>query len=108
MDKLNNHFCCEAMGLWIQDADCPLSYLPRVRSYSMSAPRSLMKEKSVWPCYDVNFCPYCGTELPKDLIDERLDILEKEYGIDDIHDPAQKKLIPQEFMTDEWWKKRNL
>jgi hypothetical protein len=108
MDTINKDFCCHAMSLWIQDIDCPFMYNAYDRYYTMTAPKTLMQKNSVWPCYKVYFCPYCGMNLPKDLIDERFEILEKEYGIDDPYDPIQKKLIPEEFMTDEWWKKRNL
>jgi uncharacterized protein DUF6980 len=96
------------MQLWLQDLDCPLSYMSEIRSYTMSAPESMVKKNEVWPCYTVNFCPYCGTQLPNDLVEERMNILEKEYGIDHPYDPKQKKLIPKEFFTDEWWKKRGL
>jgi hypothetical protein len=108
MDTMNNNHCCKAMQLWVQDQDCPLSYSADVRYYTMSAPKPLMKKNDVWPCYTVSFCPNCGSQLPNDLVEERMNILENEYGIDDPYDPKQKKLIPQEFKTDEWWKKRGL
>lgn len=105
---MNKNFCCNAMRLWLEDRDCPFMYNAYNRYYTMSAPKSLMKKNDVWSCYKVYFCPYCGTKLPKDLVVERWEILEKEYGITDPYDTKQKKRIPQEFMTDEWWKKRGL
>jgi len=105
---MNNDFCCDAMRLWLEDRDCPFSYNAYDRYYTMSAPMSLIKKNVVWPCYNVYFCPYCGTKLPKDLVVERFEILEEEYGITNPYDTKQKKRIPQEFMTDEWWKKRGL
>lgn len=96
------------MQVRIQDADCPLQYIPDIRYYSMSAPVSFIKKNVVWPSYVVKFCPYCGTKLPDDLVEKWMDILEQEYNIDDPYDPKQKKLIPEEFKTDEWWKKRGL
>lgn len=105
---INNNFCCERMKLAVEDIDCPLDYIPKVRYYRMSAPKSLLKKNEVWVGYRVDFCPYCGTKLPADLANERLEILEQEYGIDNPNDPKQKKRIPKEFMTDEWWKKRGL
>ena len=108
MDKLKNQYCCAAMKFWLRDPDCPLKYDAATRYYDMSAPVSLVKKNVVWPCYVVNFCPYCGTKLPSDLVEERMEVLEREYGIDDPYDPKQKKLIPKEFKTDKWWKKRGL
>jgi hypothetical protein len=56
---------------------------------------------------DIFCCPWCGTKLPTELADEWYDTLEKEYGIEDpIVDDRDK--VPQEFWTDEWWKKRGL
>lgn len=108
MDKLASNECCNVMELWLQDPDCPLQYDPRHRSYTMTMPIGVAKKNEVWPCYTVNYCPYCGTKKPEDLVEQRMDILEKEYNIDDPYDPKQKKLIPKEFFTDEWWKKRGL
>lgn len=59
--------------------------------------------------YHLGFCPYCGAELHKDLIDEMELVLENEYDIKlcdvNLNDP---KTLPKEFQTDEWWKKRGL
>jgi uncharacterized protein DUF6980 len=108
VDTLNNGYCCTIMQGWLQDIDCPLIYNKFARYYTMSAPKSLIEKNVVWPCYKVHYCPYCGTQLPKDLVDEWMNILENEYNIDDPYDSKQKKLIPKEFKTDEWWKKRGL
>lgn len=94
------------MQLWLQDSDCPLTYDASIRHYTISMPRSAAKENEVWPCYKVNYCPYCGTHLPNDLVEKWMNVLEKEYKIDDPYDDEQKKLIPQEFKTDLWWKRR--
>ncbi len=55
----------------------------------------------------VIYCPWCGKKLPKDLLDEIEEALEKEYGIGQ-KDLNNDELIPPEFRTDEWWKKRGL
>jgi len=109
MDKIVNKFCCLSMLDAIeQPDDSPLVYSAETRSYTISAPRALMKKDMVWLGCCVEFCPFCGAKLPKDLADERFEILETEYGINDPYDSKQKKLIPKEFKTDEWWKKRAL
>jgi hypothetical protein len=109
MDKITNNLCCLSMlDALEQPDDSPLTYSADTRTYTISAPTALMKKNMVWLGYSVKFCPFCGTKLPKDLVDERFEILEKEYGITDPYDKKQKKRIPQEFMTDEWWKNRGL
>jgi uncharacterized protein DUF6980 len=108
MDIVDKGHCCTAMTLWVQDPDCPLIYDEKDRSYALTAPAALMKKNEVWMCYVVNFCPYCGVQQPSDLTEKRMEILENKYNIDDPYDPKQKKLIPREFKTDEWWKKRGL
>lgn len=51
------------------------------------------------------FCPNCGTKLP-DFSEEYDDELEKITGknLSNITDEE----IPEEFKTDEWWKKRGI
>lgn len=107
---IHNGFCCERMMYATGNMDCPLQYIPKLRSYIISAPVYLLKEKKVrrWPRYAIEYCPFCGTKLPKNLRVERLELLKKEYGITDPYDAKQQKRIPQEFMTDEWWKNRGL
>jgi hypothetical protein len=52
--------------------------------------------------YTVLYCPFCGAKLPTDLCDEHFDA---------IRDPETGKVLdplPEEFKSDEWWKKRGL
>jgi len=109
MDKIINNFCCLSMlDALEQPDDSPLVYSADIRSYNISAPTALMKKNEVWLGYNVRFCPFCGINLPANLVDERFEILKKEFGITDPYDKKQKKLVPKEFKTDEWWKKRGL
>jgi hypothetical protein len=55
----------------------------------------------------MHFCPWYGTKLSKNLSDEWFDILEYEYDIEDTTGQDKDK-IPEEFKTDERWKKRGL
>jgi hypothetical protein len=76
-------------------------YSPRTRRYINSHSKDIGS--------DITYCQFCGTKMAKELCDEWLDVLEKEYGLTDVspgdyHDPR----IPPEFWTDEWWKKRGL
>ena len=54
------------------------------------------------------YCPWCSEKLPKSVRSKWFDILNEEYNIDDPDSEEQEKLIPAEFKTDEWWKKRKL
>jgi hypothetical protein len=52
--------------------------------------------------YFLSYCPFCGKRYPLDLADEYFDA---------IRDPITGKIcdpLPEEFLTDEWWKKRGL
>ncbi len=55
----------------------------------------------------LSFCPWCGYKLKPSLHREFYEILEKEYGIS-IPDITNFSNLPEEFKTDEWWKKRGL
>ncbi len=61
----------------------------------------------------ISFCPYCGNSLPKELSEERMKIIRKELGEsfcwknDEEYSEFEFRL-PEEFKTDEWWKKRGL
>jgi hypothetical protein len=56
----------------------------------------------------IYYCPFGEFKLPKNLRDEWFEILEKEYDLDDLRSTEQSILIPEEFKSDEWWKKRGL
>jgi hypothetical protein len=78
-----------------------ISYYPRKRSYTISHSEELGTH--------MEYCPYCGKKMPKELTDEWYDILEKEYGLIDVNPgDYHDKRIPKEFWTDEWWRKRGL
>ena len=103
----NNKFCCNDMEYYIttneQDS---ISYNTITRKYSVPFISGLYHE--IW------YCPWCGYKLPKSLSKEwELTLLNEEgiaqkilddYGIESY----AEKLIPPEFKTDEWWKKRGL
>lgn len=52
----------------------------------------------------ISFCPFCGSKLPKSKRDLWFDTVEKLGYEPDLDNPE----VPQEFHTDEWWKKRKL
>lgn len=104
--------CCEEMEYfanqkYFDEHDC-LKYKRNTRCYRLVAHG---KDKGVY--YVIKFCPWCGKKLPKELGAVWDDILEKEYGFkpDDFFnekDEWDDSIVPEEFKTDEWWKKRGL
>jgi hypothetical protein len=66
------------------------------------------------PSYQIiEYCPFCGTELPKELSLEYDETVFESFGqngmelINGEFFPSSPEL-PDEFKSDEWWKKRGL
>lgn len=78
-----------------------IDYGPIFRDYGILYPTNRIKM--------LTFCPWCGIELPKSLHKTIFEVIKKEFGIPrwdaDLENCTN---IPQEFKTDEWWKKRGL
>ncbi|RHZ35546.1 DUF6980 family protein [endosymbiont GvMRE of Glomus versiforme] len=99
MDK----FCCDYLVSRLSEGNVYIKYDSSFREFYLK--RSDAKNV----IYLIQFCPWCGKKLPKGLRNEWFDILEKEYKIEtDIFEWRENKDIPQEFKSDEWWKKRGL
>lgn len=97
---MNDH-CCQEMEIFTEDLRVQIVYSPRVREYYIP----LKLQDAVQLIY---YCPWCGKKLPVGL-DEKFDeVLEKEYNIDCYIDAEESGILPEEFKTDEWWKKRGL
>ena len=107
-----NKFCCEALQRYVEDEQ--MIYDPITRSVEF-----YINDK-VWSGHDdfsakaiCCYCPFCGTKLPKSLygVDENgnhiyADALEEEVGKE--YCDITEDEIPEEFKSDEWWKKRGL
>jgi hypothetical protein len=96
-------FCCLDMDLMLEESD-PLYNI----KYNSTKREYYLKSLEGPYMRTIEFCPWCGSQLPKNLRDEWFDILEQEYGIDDPGWPEQLAKVPADFLTDEWWKKRGL
>jgi len=93
--------CCKDMQIFLSDPRDPINYDPIFREY-------YIKLETRLNIITMSYCPWCGIKLPKKLREEFFDTLD-EQGIEtDIGEYTQDKRIPQEFRTDEWWKKRGL
>jgi len=92
----------------LNDPASPLEYDRVKRLYSIvSVPQAFRKKNELSIAYEITHCPFCGTRFPKELSDEWYAIVEKEFGITSALDENIQKL-PQEFLSDEWWKKRKI
>jgi hypothetical protein len=81
--------------------------------YQANLRRYLIKEitegTTITMANKICYCPWCGKRLPEPLGGKIEEILEKEYHLKEPWSSDKKtKLIPPEFQTDEWWKKRGL
>jgi len=56
----------------------------------------------------LDYCPWCGVRLPKELTNEFFATLENEYKIETNMGEYKDTSLPDEFRTDVWWKKRGL
>jgi hypothetical protein len=99
-NKDNNH-CCELMNVFLVDQRVPVNYYPIKREYALILNNSPAVQR-------LFFCPWCGKTLPKSVRSEYFEILEKEYHIDPSERHEKPDIIPEEFKSDAWWKKRGL
>ena len=107
--------CCDTMNARL-DHECHtdqlslVEYCPDIRSYSFIIRYDDGKSYGVrLPLF---YCPWCGKKLPEKLSHKMEEVLEAEYGITakDWDSPKwnDDTDLPDEFKTDEWWKKRGL
>ena len=94
-------FCCTDMSQHVKNNEIHLHYREDVRAYLID-----YLEAAGGGAQVINYCPWCGFHLPKQLFFEKAEILEKEIGLD--LTCFNENLIPTEFQSDEWWKKRGL
>ena len=100
MSKNHNH-CCQVMQYYASTKNSLLDYDIEDRSYSFILHNDPDGTRQV-----MHYCPWCGKKIPCDLRDQWVKILEIEFGI--IEPYLNRDKLPQEFLSDEWWKKRGL
>ncbi len=92
--------CCLTMDAELVREDALLYYSLRFREYGVKTPNSTGGVL-------MNYCMCCGKKSPESVRSEWFEILEQEYGLE-WPDSKDKRKVPVEFWTDEWWKKRGL
>lgn len=90
------------MGQLINDQRVVIGYLPVYREFYIKDCTSKVV------IYTIEYCPWCSKKFPNSLRDEYFAILENEYSIDNDTRAREAGILPVEFESDEWWKKRNL
>jgi hypothetical protein len=98
--NLKFQHCCQDMDRVLVEKRLYIRYLSKYREYYME-----MRDAPA-VTYLICYCPWCSKKLPKSVRRKWFNILEKEYNLEDPWNEKQSKLIPEEFKTDEWWKKR--
>lgn len=106
MNKKIQH-CCELMNDFLEDSRIAILYLPMYRLYALPWLQKGKTISTVTKSQKIDYCPWCGKKLPKDLRNKWFEVLEQEYSLDPWNE-EQLCLVPEEFKTDEWWKKRGL
>jgi len=110
-DLNKSDFCCNEIYnilLGENDGNCELcfGYDPVFREYFID-----VRVEYGGAVHLIKHCPWCGKKFPKGLLNEFVEELKKELNIKDDVDLGELKQradIPQEFKSDEWWKKRKL
>ncbi len=92
--------CCEIMSFILNEKRVAISYCPVFREYHIDLRNDIAVQR-------IRHCPWCGMQLSESLRDIFFEITEK-YGIEAISDINESTLLPKEFHTDEWWRKRGL
>ena len=86
---------CDQMRTYVDDPRLPVGYTPRFREYWIPLVDGHAYQR-------INFCPWCGADLPDSLRYEYFDALE---GIDPEFDVmTELSDLPAEFRGDSWWR----
>jgi hypothetical protein len=93
--------CCNKLNAEIHKSKSALINSDKSRSYNF-----LMRRNN-FQSLPVNYCIYCGTKMPDCLYDMWYQILKRQYKLS-YDDLEYNEKIPQEFLTGEWWRKRNI
>jgi hypothetical protein len=99
-------YCCETFRLHVEESR--FAYCPIRRYYACYIKDEEHYGQDGYGQCILRHCPFCGARFPSDLYtgDEYYDALEEAVGKEfcDI----KEEEIPEEFKSDEWWKKRGL
>jgi hypothetical protein len=94
--------CCQTMAAAVAMGDCPVVYEPVFRRWEIRQHYHRMFHD-----WQLEFCPWCGTRLPRDLGDEWTNRVEA-LGFTNGGHYSEIPGLPDDFKTDRWWKHERL
>lgn len=104
--------CCLGMDSALTSYGSPFRYVPYEREYHVeynsTFENSETGEIDLGVVAGIRYCPWCGSKLPRDLSEEWEREVTSKFNVSDALDKEELKKIPQEYMTEEWWRKRGL
>jgi hypothetical protein len=120
--NLEKGYCCNFIKVITQQSvrhfewsyAIPIKYYPRTRTFLLTDCPGFLHKNELPGKYRaeigfaMEYCPQCGSNFPKDLTEEWYETMEKQFDIKYPSDPDKAHLIPEEYKTDEWWKRRGL
>lgn len=103
-------YCCEKLREELEEG-APITHKKVMVNDLQRRAIGLSYDGTLRVYQPIEYCPFCGHKFEKDLIEEYWEYLiecagQEYYPIDENYDP--NKPLPEEFKTDEWWKKRGL
>lgn len=96
----SNEYCCEKMKEAMESGKYGLSYEKKYAA-------TYCARRDEFASWHWSFCPFCGKDISWKM-EAYEKVLKNEFGITDPYDDEIEKTLPEEFLTDEWWKKRGL
>ena len=88
-------FCCKEMEEHLRGQEVHIKYNPKFNEYGIDC----SDDASV---IVLNYCPWCGKKLPQSLRDKWFEELQA-LGYES---PLFDDTIPDEYKTQQWWKKK--
>ncbi len=83
--------CCAEMTRHLANQDIPIIYIPKFREYGLK----ILDGGTAFQ--EINYCPWCGCQLPPSLRDAWFDELDQ-LGIDETTSD-----VPPKYHSDAWW-----
>jgi hypothetical protein len=96
--------CCDDMNRFVNDKRMPIEYMSTFREYHLPLLSSNAQQS-------IDYCPWCGVNLPNSLRDLWFEMLEDKIGeqiYDIAFDNTRFNEIPEKFQNDTWWIELNL
>lgn len=104
--------CCLGMESALASYGSPFRYIPYGREYHVEYDSTFENketgEVSLGVAAGISYCPWCGSKLPKELSEEWEQEVTNKFNVIDTLDKEELKKVPEEYMTEERWRKRGL